>query len=494
MWRKTVLIRTVTLVAFVGVFYISSRLLLLSRFATGETEAIRLDFAAGLLFAGIGIGGIVQLLLERSVSSRLADLNASVEGIAVGIDRNNLSVRSGRDELAMLGNAVHHMIDAVQRSQKQRDEIEARHRVFMNNIPAIAAIKDEYGRYIYFNEPMAKTFKLSLDHLEKPLEPTWLSPDILAHIRSHEIEVLRVLRPMEFEEMIPTPDGAEHYWLSLRFPLTGSEGQILVGMVAIDITDRKRAEAELSLGREKAELACRTKAEFLASMSHEIRTPINGVIGMTDLALDTGLTPEQREYLMTVKSSARSLLSLFNDILDFAKMEAGTLAFEHIDFNLAAAIESILRSLTPTVRDKGIQFSSELLPGVPDAVCGDPTRLRQVIVNLLQITMEYTAPGEIAISVETEMETGEEAVLHFSIHTPAENFPVFREAAQCAGLASNAPDSPFDGARLGLAIASRLVESMGGRIWSDSQPGFGSHLHFNARFDLPNPSAEAGRP
>lgn len=494
MGRKSILVRIVTFAAFVGVFYISSRFLLASAFAAKETEAIRVDFAVGLLFAGIGIGGIVQMLLERSIASRLAVLNASVEGVAVGMDRNNRSVRSGRDELAMLGNTVHLMIDAVQRSQKQREEIEARHRIFMNNLPAIAAIKDEAGRYIYFNEPMAKAFQLGLEHLEKPVEPTWLPSDVQALIRSHEIEVLRLLRPMEFEERIPTPDGTEHDWLSLRFPLTAPDGQILIGMVAVDITARKRAEAELTLAREKAEMACRTKAEFLAGMSHEIRSPINGVIGMTDLALDTVLTPEQREYLTTVKFSAGLLLSLFNDILDFVKIEAGILELDRIDFNLPAAIESIIRSLMPAAREKHLQFSSKLFPGVPDAVRGDPTHLRQVIVNLLGTAMECTASGEIAISVETETENGDEAVLHFSIHTPAETIPLFPQVPGSSDSASRGANLNLDGAKLGVAISSRLVEMMGGRIWTDTQPGAGSSLHFNARFDLPNPFADTGRP
>jgi len=492
--RKSLLVTITILAAFLGIVYVSSRFFALSRFAEAERESIRLYFSAALILAGIAVGGIVQLLLERSVVARLAALNASVEGIAVGVDQSNLSVRSGRDELAMLANAVHGMVDAVHRSQKQRDEIEARHRIFMNNLPAIAAIKDEAGRYLYFNEPMARTFKLNLYHLEKPLPPTWLPPDVRAHIRSHELEVLRLLRPMEFEEMVPTPDGVEHYWLTLRFPLTGPEGQILIGMVALDITDRKRAEAEISLSREKAELAYRTRAEFLAGVSHEIRAPINGVIGMTDLVLDTGLTPEQREYLTIVKASARALLSLFNDILDFAKMEAGTLDFEHIDFNLPAAIDSIVRTLAPAARDKKIEIHPEIAPGVPDAVRSDPTRLRQVIVNLIETALAFAAPGQITLAVQTEMKTDEEAVLHFSVRTPAENLPIDQHSLEPTLPSPNGSHKRFDGIGLGLMIASRVVEIMGGRMWVDSRPGDGSSLDFNAHFELPDPFAEAGQP
>jgi PAS domain S-box-containing protein len=454
-----------------------------------------LYLAAALLLAGVVFGGVLQLLLEKSVVSRLAALHASVGQIGIGVDESNAGIRHGRDELAMLGNAVHRMIDSVRRSEKQREETEARHRIFMNNLPAIAAIKDEAGRYLYFNEPMAKTFHLSLEDLKKPVEPTWLPEEARELIRSHELEVFRLLRPLEFEELVPTPDGSDHYWLTLRFPLTGNDKQVLVGMVAIDITDRKRAEAELWLAHEKAELARRTKAEFLADMSQEIRTPINGVIGITDLVLESGLNPEQRENLAAVKSSGRVLLSLFNDILDFAKMDAGALDFEQIDFNLPAAVTSMVRSLAPVARESKIELSSRLDSGTPETIRGDPTRLRQVIFNLLRVAMKFTLSGEIVLSVESELETEEEVVLHFSIRTPTEgiSLPQLSPLLNSPGHRPNRDDQQFDGASLGMVIASRLVELMGGRIWVETEPGRGSSLEFNARFDLPSPFADRGR-
>jgi two-component system sensor histidine kinase/response regulator len=494
--RKTLIVLLGVVIAFVGIVYTSSRLLLLSRLAAGETNAIRLYIAGALILSGVAFGGVVQLLLEKSVISRLSVLNAAIDAIAVGVGASTSQAQSGRDEIAMLSNSVHHLIDAVQVSQKQRDEIEARHRIFMNHLPAIAAIKDESGRYLYFNEPMAKTFQLALEESAKPVAPSWLTADLAARLHSHDVEVLRLQHPMEFEEMVPTPDGTEHYWLALRFPLKGTGGENLVGLVAIDITARKRAENELSLAREKAELACRTKAEFLASMSHEIRTPINGVIGMTDLALESGLTPEQREYLAIVKSSGRALLSLFNDILDFAKMDAGTLDFEHIDFNLRAAVDSIIRSFTPVAHENKLELTSRVDAAIPDAVSGDPTRLRQVIVNLLRIALNATPTGEVTVAVCTEMETEEEAVLHFSIHTPAEgvSIPVSSPVPENEITVSEHENPQLDGSGLGLTIASRLVELMGGRIWVVNETGQGSSLEFNARFDLPSPFADAGRP
>ncbi len=496
MRRKTVFVLAAVLAAFLGIAYLSSRLLLLTRLAAGEANPLRLYIAAALILSGVAFGGIVQLLLEKSVVSRLSALNSAIDSIAAGMDDHAAKAQSSRDELAVLGNSVHHLIDVVQLAQKQRAEVEARHRIFMNNLPAVAAIKDEAGRYVYFNEPMARTFHLSNDNLKKPLEPTWLSADVQALIHSHELEVLRLLRPMEFEEMVPTPDGAEHYWLALRFPLTGAEGRILVGMVAIDITARKRAETELARAREQAEVACRIKAEFLANMSHEIRTPINGVIGMSDLAVESGVTPEQREYLKIVKSSARSLLSLFNDIVDFAKMEAGTLEFEHIDFNLPAAIDSIVRSLVSAAREKKLDIFSHLESGTPAGVRGDPTRFRQVLVNLLQLAIKLTSSGEIAVAVDPEMKTEEEVVLHFSVHTPAEavSLPQFSSPLPAPDSAEDADERQLENATLSMSIASRLVELMGGRMWVHAEPGHGSSLEFDARFDLPSPFADAGRP
>jgi two-component system sensor histidine kinase/response regulator len=493
--RKTLFVLAAVVLSFLGVAYISSRLLLLSRLAAGETNAIRLYAGAAAILFGVAFGGIVQLLLEKSVISRLSVLNSAIASIAGGIDDNSRHVQAGRDELATLGNAVRRMIDAFQQSEKQRNEIEARHRIFMNNLPAIAAIKDIDGKYLYFNDPMAKVFQLSQASFDKPLEPTWLPAETRELIRSHELEVLRLGRGLEFEEMVPTPDGVERYWLTLRFPLTGADGTRLIGMCAIDITARKRAETELQLARDAADLASRTKAEFLANMSHEIRTPINAVIGMTDLALESGLTSEQRDCLLIVKSSARTLLSVFNDVIDFLKMEAGTLDFESIDFNVRGVLDSIVRSLATAAREKNIELLSRVDSAVPDAVRGDPTRFRQILANLIQVVLKDTPSGPIVVSAEPEMVTEDEAVLHFSVQTPVEGISLPSLPSRPGVAYRIETEMPqVDVAGLGMAIAGQLVELIGGRIWVESDPGHGSSLNFNARFDLSSQFAEAGRP
>ena len=493
--RRTLIVLATVLTALLGIAYISSRLLLLTRFAIGETNPLRVDIAIALILSGVAFGGIVQLLLEKSVISRLSVLHSAIASIAGGVDDSARQVRAGRDELAMLGNAVHRMIDAFQQSEKQRNEIEARHRIFMNNLPAIAAMKDSEGRYLYFNDPMAKTFQLSQAISQRPIEPTWIPAEIRERIRSHELEVLRLGRALEFEEMVPTPDGVERYWLTLRFPLTGIDGASLIGMCAIDITARKRAETELQLARDAAELACRTKAEFLANINHEIRTPISAVIGMTDLALESNLTPDLRDYLLIVKSAARSLLSVFNDVIDFLKMEAGTLDFESIDFSVRGVLDATVRSLATSARENKIELSSRIDSAVPDALRGDPTRFRQVLTNLIQVALKVTPSGSVVLSAEPEMVTADEAVLHFSVHTPVEGISLPSLSSWPGGAHPVDAKAPqVDVAGLGMAIAAQLVELMGGRVWVESDPGRGSSLNFNARFDIPSQFAEAGRP
>ena len=449
-----------------------------------QGQISQLYFVGSLGLAGIVFAIAVMLLLEKSVVSRLSALSRSVATIASSGDTSGRLDCRGNDEIASLGEAINQMLESLHVSQKLKQNAEERYRVFMNNIPVIAVIKDSKGRIDYINEPMAKIFNIKLDDLRGKPVGDWIPNEMAKMIRIHDQEVLSTKRPHRFEEPFPTPDGIMHHWLSFRFPLEGPDGDLLVGMVGIDITDRIEAESALQTAKDMAEAASRTKSEFLANMSHEIRTPLNGVVGMTDLALGTDLTPEQREYLDTVKLSADALLTVINDILDFSKIEAGRLELNLVRFNLRNDLEEAVRALAVRAHEKGLELLCEWGAGVPDYVIGDAVRVRQIVVNLLGNAIKFTHHGEVALEIVREEAADGEVALHFVIRDTGIGIAaekqklIFEAFSQADGTTTR----NYGGTGLGLSISTRLVDAMHGRIWVVSAPGEGSTFHFTARF------------
>ena len=257
------------------------------------------------------------------------------------------------------------------------------------------------------------------------------------------------------------------------------EGTIFAAFVH-DVTERKAAERAMAESQKAAEAASRAKSEFLANMSHEIRTPLNGVIGMTELALETELTREQREYLDTVKLSADSLLIVINDILDFSKIEAGKVDIEEIRYDFRDCIESTLKTLALRADEKGLELLCDINPAIPDTLLGDPGRVRQIITNLIGNAIKFTATGEVALLVSPQLgESGSEE-LHFTVSdtgigiAPEKLETIFESFSQ----ADTSTTREYGGTGLGLTISKRLTELIGGRIWIDSELGKGSNFHF----------------
>jgi len=285
-------------------------------------------------------------------------------------------------------------------------------------------------------------------------------------------------------------------WINARsFPVYNAQGRLerVVG-IAEDITDRKRALEQMEFARAAAEAATRAKSEFLANMSHEILTPLNGIMGMTELALETPLSPLQREYLETLKMSGDSLLTVTNDILDFSKIETGKMNLEAIDFNLRDRLQTTLKMLSVRAHEKGLELLCNIGPGVPKVMRGDSNLLRQVVVNVVGNAIKFTDKGNVQLEVQVEAEDGALRMLHFVVADTG--IGIAAEKQQIIFDSFSQVDSSttrkYGGAGLGLTISKHLVEKMGGKMWVESEVGRGTHFHFTAWLGTSEKTFEAG--
>jgi PAS domain S-box-containing protein len=442
-----------------------------------------LYLAGALAIGGFVFGVVMELLLDRLLVSRLRLLDAGVMRIAESGDLGARVACEGNDELARFSDAINRMLDSLQLSQTEKQQAEERYRIFMDNSPLIAAIKDEASRYVYINEPYGRILKRSIEQTRGLHTSNLFGPETAQEIEQHDREVFECGHSRQFEERIATPDGMERTWLAFRFPLPATGSQRLIGMLALDISARKKAEEDLNAAKELAESAALVKSQFLANISHEIRTPMNGIIGLTELALAAELNAEQRETISLIKFSAESLLGIVNDVLDFSKLEAGKLALDPIAFDLRELLAECAGLLQVLAERKGLRLVLDLTTDVPRHVVGDPMRLRQILLNLLSNAVKFTPAGEVRLAATVQARQGLAINVRFTVSDTGVGIPkdkqqlIFERFSQ----ADASTTRKFGGTGLGLAISSRLVAMMNGQIWVESRLGEGSRFHFTAQ-------------
>jgi PAS domain S-box-containing protein len=359
---------------------------------------------------------------------------------------------------------------------------------FLAHVPDNVYFKDRNSRFIAVSASMLRFFgRADPAEIVGRTDADFFSADHAGPALADEQRILRtgesILGQLEREVW---PDGRVTWAITSKLPLRNEGGEI-IGTFGLskDMTEHKRAEEALEAAKEAAEAAARTKNEFIANVSHEIRTPMNGIIGMTSLLLDTKLDPLQREFAETVRQSADALLTLVNDILDFAKFEAGKLAFEALDFDLVETVEGSVDMLAERAQAKGIELACEVLPEVPPWLRGDPGRLRQVLVNLVGNAIKFTERGEVVVRVVLLSEDADGTVLRFAVTDTGIGIPpeVCGRLFEAFTQADSSTTRRYGGTGLGLAISKRIVNMMRGEIGLESEARKGSTFWFTARFD-----------
>ena len=438
-------------------------------------------------------GGVETVRRLREIDSCLQTVLAA----NLGNSRAEIRERLGAsDSLTILrkpldGLEIRQLVRALARKWQTARELLPRtaeigsHEMFQDG-PLGIALVDESGRLVDLNRTLLRDLKTEREQaIGRPvLDLVAVDPETVEDCQ-HAMDTQGCIAAKEINYTLP----GERKRTALTWVSRLDAGQTTYRLAtSLDITARKQMEEDLRDARRAAEAAAKTKNEFLANMSHEIRTPMNGIIGFTQLALGTQLDAEQRDYLQTVEKSAQSLLRIINDILDFSKIEAGRVDLERIPFSLRECIENATKTVSPEAGRKHLDLSTNIPRAVPDALVGDPARLRQVLLNLLGNAVKFTAEGSVTLAVSVEAADRGVARLHFTVSdtgigiSAAQQSHLFEPFSQVDGSVTR----KYGGTGLGLAISARLVQMTGGKIWLESEEGRGSTFHFTANFSLAN--------
>jgi two-component system, sensor histidine kinase and response regulator len=431
-----------------------------------------------VLLAAGGLAGSAVLLillglyLHRAVLRPVSRVALAARRLTAGHRDARVPAR-GRGEVAMLASSFNAMADALCAREEELRVAGDRLEGILDHASALISVKDVEGRYLLvgrrWEQMSGRTAAEVIGRTDAELVPGGSA----APAHAADLEVIRTGRTVEYERDTLTAEGARSH-LTVKFPLKNADGAVYaVATMTTDVTERKRA-------LEEAVEASRSKSEFLANMSHEIRTPLNGVIGMTDLLLQTDLTGEQRNYAQTAASSGEALLGVIDDILDFSKIEAGKLELDPHDFDLHELVEDTSEMLAPQAHGKGLELTAFVAGDVPVMVRGDRGRLRQVLTNLLSNAVKFTHRGEVAVRVNL-LERGDAlAKLRFEVSDTG--IGIAKEKLERLFESFSQADASttrrYGGTGLGLAISRQLVQLMGGEIHAESGAGRGSRFSF----------------
>ena len=478
----------------------------------------------GLIVAAVSLGAFVMAArLQRPISNPILELAWTAKMVTSSRDYSIRAAKRSDDEVGVLIDGFNQMLEQIQnrdtelrqageelerrvdertlmleqevadrqRAQEALHESEGKIRLLLDSAAEAIFGVDREGKFTFCNPATLRL--LGFENGDVPL-------GVSAHqVMHHTHADGRPYPESECPIVVSRSSGGgihldtEIFWRKdgTSFPVeywaypVRKEGEVVGAVVTfLDITERKRAEEALLEAKDAAEAGSRAKSEFLANMSHEIRTPMNGIIGMTELALDTALTADQREYLTLVKSSADSLLRVINDILDFSKIEAGKLELEETEFEIRDVLQDTLKTLAVRADKKKLELLAHVSLDVPGTLVGDPTRLRQLIVNLVGNAIKFTERGNVVVDAELNSISAEAVHLHFRVSDTGIGIPVEKQQIifESFSQADGSTTRRFGGTGLGLTISRQLVELMGGRMWVESEPGKGSTFHFTTAF------------
>jgi PAS domain S-box-containing protein len=486
-----------------------------------QTRNALLMIAGGsiVLLTVVALGLLIGL--QRSVVSPIAALASALDRVRTRADYSHRVPVAGADEVARLGGGFNAMMDVIEDRDAELRHLSALQRTVLDNVGSGIISVNPDGVVTIFNRAAERLLGYTADEVVGKLTPmAWHDPaEITRKARELSAELGTTIEPgMEVlfaRARRGLPDDGEWSYVrkdgsSLPVQLSRTaqhgEGGRITGFVALahDLTERKQAEAaarrhqdeleqtvqqrtaELRLARDAAESANQAKSSFLANMSHEIRTPMNAILGMSALALQGDLAPQQRNYVHKAHAAAQSLLGIINDILDFSKIEAGKLEVEAIPFTLDTTLDNLVNVLAMRAEEVGLELLLDLSPQLPTALVGDPSRLGQVLLNLGNNAVKFTERGEVTVAVKLASCDATSAQLRFEVRdtgigmSPEVQQRLFLPFSQADASTSRR----YGGSGLGLAISRHLVRLMGGELEVDSEAARGSRFSFTLRFGL----------